>query len=280
MCDLYHPEYLRQRLAEIIAQRTAYFGAVYESRESFDAAAIAQEYLDMAAQLRPFVCDTSLLLHQLRTQGKRILLEGAQGSLLDVDHGTYPFVTSSSTIGYATGAGIPAAAVKSIVGVVKAYATRVGTGPFPTELTDAVGQTIRSRGGEYGTTTGRPRRCGWFDAVATAYAARIVGPTHLAVMHMDTLSGFEQVKVCVGYRLGERRLNELPADAYTLERIEPVYDTLPGWETDLTNCRKLTDLPASARAYLDYLSERLNVPVAIIGVGPSRAQTIIVTDSE
>jgi adenylosuccinate synthase len=276
VCDLYQPERLRQRLAAVVAHKNAVFPAAYESRESFDAAAIASEYLAFAQPLRPYVCDTTGLLHELLKRGQNVLFEGAQGSLLDIDHGTYPFVTSSSTIGFATGAGVPAQCVRSVVGVVKAYTTRVGAGPFPTELTDALGDTIRERGREFGTTTGRPRRCGWFDAVAAAYAAKITGPTHLAVMHLDTLSGMDELKVCVGYRHRSHTLNGFPADAYTLGEAEPVYETLPGWDTDISGCRRWADLPDHARTYLDLLGARVGVPVRIVGVGPEREQTIIV----
>ncbi len=278
VCDLYRPEALRERLAAVTAYKSALFRAVFESRDVFDADAICEEYLAFAGQLRPFVCDTTILLSRLVADGRTILFEGAQGALLDVDHGTYPYVTSSSTIGYAAGAGVPAHCVRSVLGVVKAYSTRVGTGPFPTEQRGAVGDTIRERGGEYGTTTGRPRRCGWFDAVAAAYAVKLVGPTHLAVMHLDTLSGLDEIQVCVGYRSGGQITHEFPADAYTLEKAEPLYERLDGWQEDIGACRTLTDLPGGARRYLDFLAQRLGVPVRLVGVGPAREQTIIVDD--
>ena len=273
--DLYQPEHFRERLERVVAHREAYFGAVFECRESFDAAALAEEYLAFAEQMKPFVCDTTCLLHELMTDGKRVLFEGAQGVLLDIDHGTYPYVTSSSTIGFACGAGVPVRHVRSVVGVLKAYATRVGGGPFPSELTGEIGATIRDRGGEYGTTTGRPRRCGWFDAVAASYATKVAGPTHLAIMHLDTLSGLDELKICVAYRHKTRLMNAFPADAHTLEELEPVYETLPGWPEDLSGCRKMTNLPDHARHYLDFISQRLEVPVRIVGVGPDRDQTII-----
>jgi adenylosuccinate synthase len=195
---------------------------------------------------------------------------------LDIDHGTYPFVTSSSAGvgGVASGAGVPPSAIQSIVGVLKAYTTRVGSGPFPTELNDEAGETIRNIGKEFGTTTGRPRRCGWFDAVAAGYAVQFSGPTHLAVMHMDTLSSFDEVKVCVAYRDGDRMLNTFPADTYVLERVEPVYEALPGWRTDVGGCRRWQDLPRAAREYLEFLSRRLETPIGMVGVGPERDQTI------
>ncbi|MGD8451708.1 MAG: adenylosuccinate synthase [Phycisphaerae bacterium] len=280
VCDLLRPERLRERVAAVVAHKNAFFPAVYESRTPFDAAAIADEYLAFADALRPHVCDTSDLLHGQLRQGKRVLFEGAQGSLLDIDHGTYPFVTSSNTIGFATGAGVPASTVRSVIGVVKAYTTRVGSGPFPTELTDVIGDSIRDRGGEFGTTTGRPRRCGWFDVVAAGYAARISGSTHLAVMHLDTLSGMDEIRMCVGYRHDGHVDASWPADADTLTEVTPVYETFPGWAADVGGCRHLADLPAEARQYLSAVSTRLGVPLGIVGVGPARDQTIFVEEND
>jgi len=210
--------------------------------------------------------------------GKRVLFEGAQGSLLDIDHGTYPYVTSSNSAAFSAGAGVPGHAVGSVLGVVKAYTTRVGTGPFPSELTDSIGDTIRDLGGEYGTTTGRPRRCGWFDAVAAGYAAKVAGPTQLAVMHLDTLAGMSELKVCTAYRIGTHRVTDFPANARTLDEVTPVYETLPGWSEKVDHCRRLADLPENARGYLDFLSRCLDTPVRVVGVGPERDQTIIVSD--
>ncbi len=276
ICDLYDAQRLRQRLELVVAYKNAILPAAYESRESFDAAALADEYAQFAGSLRPFVCDTTALLYERMKGGSRVLFEGAQGALLDVDHGTYPFVTSSNTIGFATGAGVPARSVNSVVGVMKAYSTRVGAGPFPTELTDSIGETIRQRGHEYGTTTGRPRRCGWFDAVAAAHSAQLTGPTHLAIMHLDTLSGMEELRICVAYRHRGKKVTGFPADAQRLGEVEPVYETLPGWDADLGTCRKVEELPASARDYLAVIGQRLGAPVRIIGVGPQREQTIFV----
>jgi adenylosuccinate synthase len=275
VCDLFRPTGLRERVVAACAFKNALFRTIYECRETFDAKAIAQEYLAFGEQLRPFACDTTALLNALIRQGKRVLLEGAQGALLDIEHGTYPFVTSSSTIGFAEGAGVPATSVSSILGVVKAYTTRVGRGPFPTEQMGEIGDVIRERGGEYGTTTGRPRRCGWFDAVAAGYAARISGPTHLAIMHLDTLSGLPELRVCVAYRIGNKTLNDFPAEAYSLDEAEPVYETLPGWNAEIGECRRNSDLPKEARRYVEFISARLETPVRIISVGPARDQTII-----
>jgi len=276
VCDLYRPTALRARVAQVAAYKSALFRAVFERPEPFDSGAIADEYLAFAEQLRPFVCDTTALLSRVLAEGRRVLFEGAQGCLLDVDHGTYPFVTSSNAVGFGVGAGVPASAVNSLIGVLKAYTTRVGSGPFPTELLDATGDTIRERGGEYGTTTGRPRRCGWFDAVAASHAVRVSGPTELALLHLDTLSGLSEVKACVAYRSGVDLLTDFPADAQTLSEVRAVYETLPGWSEDVSDCRRLHELPANARGYLDFISGRLGVPVRIVGVGPDRDQIIMV----
>lgn len=280
LCELYQPDRLRKRLASIVSHRNAYLAALYDDREPFDPGAITDEYLAFAEQLRPYVCDVAVELAEHMRAGRRVLFEGAQGSLLDIDHGTYPFVTSTCTgVGaVASGAGVPPTTVRSTIGVVKAYTTRVGEGPFPTELKDSVGDRIRERGKEYGTTTGRPRRCGWFDAVATAYTAMIAGPRRLALMHLDTLSTFDELKICVAYRHGQRTLNTFPADAYTLEEVEPVYETLPGWRDDLGECRRFEELPPPARAYVEQIATRVGVPVGLISVGPSRDQTIYVED--
>lgn len=278
VADLYPAQRFRERLATVVAHKNAYLAGVYGDREAIDANELTEEYLAFAEQLRPFVCNTTALLQRLRKQGRRMLFEGAQGSLLDVDHGTYPFVTSANAGagGVASGAGVPPSAVQSVVGVVKAYATRVGTGPFPTELKDALGDVIRQRGHEFGTTTGRPRRCGWFDAVAASYAAAFCGPACLALLHLDTLSGIDELKVCVAYKADGALLEEFPADASLLEEITPVYETLPGWSEDLGVCGQWADLPAAAREYVRLISQRVGVPVRMIGVGPSREQMILV----
>lgn len=278
VCDLMNPERLRERLGSIVAHKNAYFAAVYELRQPFDAGAIAGEYAAFAEQMRPFVCDTSVLLHEAMREGKQVLFEGAQGSLLDVDHGTYPYVTSSNSMtgGIASGAGVPPSAIGTVLGVVKAYATRVGSGPFPTELIGPLGDQIRERGHEYGTTTGRPRRCGWFDAVAARYSAMICGATHLAVMHLDTLSGMQELNICVAYRLGGKMMKHIPAEASMLEAAEPVLETLDGWSEDLRKCRRMSDLPAAARVYANRLSELLCVPLSIVSIGPGREETLFV----
>jgi adenylosuccinate synthase len=277
--ELLHPEHLRARLRLIVERKNRLLRALSPDARAFDADALTQEYLQAAAQLRPHVADTTRLLVDAARQGKRILFEAAQGSLLDVDHGSYPYVTSSnsSTAGVWSGSGVPARYLDRVVGVIKAYGTRVGNGPFPTELTDGpegVGERIRKTGREYGTVTGRPRRCGWFDAVATRYTAALGGVDELAVMLLDVLSGLDEVRIAVAYELEDERIDHFPSDAFLLARCKPVYETLPGWRQDVANARKLSDLPGDARRYVDRLAELLLLPVSIISVGPDRRQTI------
>ena len=228
--------------------------------------------------MKPFVADTSRMLQDAIKAGKRVLFEAAQGSLLDVDHGTYPYVTSSSSLpsGIWGGSGLPAKHLTRIIGVVKAYSTRVGRGPFPTELDDGptgVGERIRKVGREYGTVTGRPRRTGWFDAIAVRYTATLAGADEITVMLLDVLSGLPELKLCVAYEWMASAL-ALPDDAFELERCKPVYETMPGWNEDVTAARKLTDLPAAARRYIDRIAELLDLRVSVVSVGPDREQTI------
>lgn len=242
-----------------------------------DAEQIVKDYLGYAERLRPFVGDAVNYILDAVDADKKILLEGAQGSLLDVDYGTFPYVTSSNSsgVGVCAGSGIRATFFKRIVGIVKAYTTRVGGGPFPTELHDEIGQKIRDRGNEYGTVTKRPRRCGWFDAVAVRYTSRLGGATELSVMLLDVLSGFDTINICVAYELDGKRLEYFPSDVDDLARVKPIYETLPGWSEDITGVRNYEDLPENAKKYLDRLSEVVGKPVAIVSVGPSRDQTII-----
>lgn len=276
--ELYDAARLRERLGTIIAHKNAYLASLYDFRDGFDANAVTDEYLSFAEHLKTFVTDTTVELNAALKAKRRVLFEGAQGSLLDIDHGTYPFVTSSNTSvgGVVSGAGVPPRAIADVVGVLKAYTTRVGSGPFPTELTGGFADTLRERGGEYGTTTGRPRRIGWFDAVAARYAAMIAGPTHLAVMHLDTLSGTDELQICTGYRQDGQVLNRFPGEAYTFDTLSPVYESLPGWSESLRGMRRLEDLPANARRYLERVSELLEAPVSVIGVGPARDELIVV----
>jgi adenylosuccinate synthase len=281
--ELLRPDHLRERLAQIVPFKNRLMVALANghasSLQSFDACALADEYLAYAERIKPFVADTSRLLHEAIAAGKRILFEAAQGSLLDVDHGTYPYVTSSSSLpsGIWGGSGFPARRLSRIIGVVKAYSTRVGRGPFPTELNDGpdgVGERIRRVGREYGTVTGRPRRTGWFDAVAVRYTAALAGADEITVMLLDVLSGLPEVKLCVAYELNGERRTHFPSDAFELEHCHPIYETLPGWTEDITTARKLTDLPAAARRYIDRVGELVGLPVSIVSVGPERDQTI------
>ncbi len=275
-CDLFQPENLRERLGRIVQAKATVFKALYGSVETLDANAIADQYLDYAAQLQACACDTTSYLHDCLQTGRKLLFEGAQGTLLDIDHGTYPYVTSSScgAVGVSAGSGVPPSAVQTYVGVLKAYTTRVGQGPFPTELLDAVGERIREKGHEYGTTTGRPRRCGWFDAVAGRYGVQMGGITHVALMHLDTLSGFDELKICTAYEVEGRRLSEFPAEVDVLERITPIYEVAPGWSEDITAVRAFEALPQAARAYVLKIEQSIGAHVGIVSVGPDRSQTI------
>jgi adenylosuccinate synthase len=223
------------------------------------------------------VADTTAFLLDEIEAGKRLLFEGAQGSLLDIDHGTFPYVTSSNSsgVGVSSGSGVPGRWVEHVIGVVKAYSTRVGGGPLPTEQVNAIGEHLRERGREYGTVTMRPRRCGWFDAVAARYTARLSGVDVLAVMLLDVLSGLDEVKICSAYEIDGRRVTQFPSHIDDLRKAVPVYETLPGWKEDLTAVRGYDELPSQARAYLDRIGELLGRRVSIVSVGPDRAQTIL-----
>ncbi len=238
-----------------------------------------EQALAWGEKLRPRVRDTAYFLQDLLAQGKSLLFEGANGTLLDVDHGTYPFVTSSNTgvAGIFPGTGLPPSVLGRVVGIVKAYSTRVGSGPLPTELHDQTGEVIRTRGHEFGTTTGRPRRVGWLDLVAVKYSAMINGATELAVMLLDVLgagSGLKRLRVCVGYRVGGVVTDRFPADAAELEGAEPVFTELEGIDREIADCRSFDELPASARAYIGFIETYTGVPVRLISVGPGREQTI------
>jgi adenylosuccinate synthase len=276
IADLYHPGPFRERLRRIIDYKNRLLGAMLPDFEPLDAHAVAEEYLDHAARLRAFVTDTTSWLHGALERGARLLFEGAQGSLLDVDHGSYPYVTSSnsSAAGVAAGSGVPARHIGRWMGVVKAYTTRVGGGPFPTEQDNETGERIRRAGKEYGTVTGRPRRCGWFDAVATRYAARVSGATELSVMLLDVLTGIEELRIAVAYECHGRKLADLPSALSEFECCRPVYESCSGWKEDLSGVRRWDDLPGSARTYVEFLARHVGIPVRIVSVGPDRRQTI------
>ena len=275
--DLLDPDTLRVRLAEAIEANNDVLAAI-PGAERLDVDAIVDEYVAFDALIDPYVTDTAAYLQDALAAGKRVLAEGAQGALLDVDHGTYPFVTSSSPTagGACTGLGIPPTSVDRVIGIVKAYSTRVGNGPFPTELDDATGERLRSVGHEFGATTGRPRRCGWLDLVALRYATRLNGFTELAVTKLDVMTGLDEIRVCTAYRIDGKTTDRFPTDARALERAEPLYETLPGFTADLALARTMDDLPVAARDYLAFVSERLGVPITTVGTGPGREQTITV----
>jgi adenylosuccinate synthase len=277
--DLYRPGF-RAQVEHVIAAKNRVLPVLYPNGEyePLDAFAIFDEYSSYAERLRPYVCDTTELLLAAAESGKRLLFEGAQGALLDVDHGTYPFVTSSNSsgVGISSGSGVPARHIGRIIGVVKAYSTRVGGGPFPTELDNAIGQRLRDRGNEYGTVTRRPRRCGWLDVVAVRYTSRLSGVTSISVMLLDVLSGFEELKVCTAYTIDGRQTTRFPSHVEDLRRAVPVYETLPGWKEEVTKYRSFDQLPANAQAYLRRVSELVGQPIEMVSVGPEREQTIVV----
>lgn len=280
--ELMHPDRLRERLRTIVPRKNRVIRALAgdgPTAKTFDADHVCDEYLGYAERIKPFVTDTAYLLHDGLKAGKRILFEAAQGSLLDVDHGTYPYVTSSHSLpsGVWSGSGVPARNLSRIIGVVKAYSTRVGRGAFPTELDDGptgIGERIRKIGREYGTVTGRPRRVGWFDAVAARYTAMLSGADEVTVMLLDVLSGLDELRVCTAYELDGERRTTFPSESFLLDRCKPVYETLPGWKDDLTAARAAGDLPAAARRYVDRIAELVGLPVSVVSVGPDRAQTI------
>jgi adenylosuccinate synthase len=275
--DMYRPDF-REKVQRVTEAKRRLL-APLDVSEELESDKIFEEFHGYADRLRPYVADTTSYLLDALEGGKRALLEGAQGSLLDIDHGTFPFVTSSNSsgVGISAGSAVAARWIDKVIGVAKAYTTRVGGGPFPTELPDETGQRIRDLGQEYGTTTGRPRRCGWFDAVAVRYTARLGGVDVLAMMMMDVLSHLPEVKVCVAYELDGARLDRFPSHADDLRRVTPVLETLPGWQQDVSGIRNFADLPDGARRYLDRVGELVGRPVEIVSVGPDRQQTIFVT---
>ena len=244
--------------------------------EPLDAQAIYDEYMAYAEKLRPYVADTTEYLLSAAEAGKRILFEGAQGALLDVDHGTYPFVTSSNSsgVGICNGSGVPSRYINHVIGIVKAYTSRVGGGPFPTEQDNELGQKIRDRGNEYGTVTKRPRRCGWLDAVAVRYTTRLSGVDSVCLMLMDVLSGFDELQICTAYELDGEQSLKYPSHVDDLRRVKPIYETIAGWHEDLTQATLKSDLPANALAYVARVSELIGVPIDMVSVGPARRQTI------
>jgi adenylosuccinate synthase len=277
--DLMEPEGLRKQLRWTVEYKNVILEKLYDL-PPLDPNAVIEEYLTYAERLRPHVVDSSLRIAEAVRQRRNILFEGAQGTLLDLDHGTYPYVTSSNPVagGACVGAGVGPTMIDRVIGVAKAYTTRVGEGPFPTELSDCTGELLCDRGAEFGTTTGRKRRCGWFDGVIGRYAVRINGLDCLAITKLDVLDELDEIKVCVGYELDGERCLDLPTSARQFARCRPVYTTLPGWQQSTANCRTLDDLPLRALDYLKFLAELMEVPIAIVSLGASRDQTIIVED--
>ena len=277
MGDLLDIDRLRSRLGRIAELKQRTFQALYGDDGGLDADAVTEQLAHAAERLAGSVCDTTAYLLDAVDDGRRLLFEGANGMLLDVDHGTYPFVTSSSTGpgGICAGAGVPPQTVANYIGVTKAYTTRVGAGPLPSELHDAIGDRIRDQGREFGTTTGRPRRCGWLDAVALRYSVRLGGITELAMTHLDTLSGLERIGICTAYTLGGRTYETLPADSSVLAEVTPVIETHSGWADDLRGCRTPKNLPAEARRYLERVELLAGAPITVVSVGPERSQTLL-----
>jgi adenylosuccinate synthase len=248
--------------------------------EPLDADKMFREYADAAEQMRPFVCDTALLLNRALANGESIVFEGAQGTMLDIDHGTYPFVTSSSATsgGAAIGTGVPPTSIDTVIGITKAYCTRVGGGPFPTELSDTQGEDLRKRGNEFGAVTGRPRRTGWLDLPLLRYSVMINGISWMVVTKLDVLDHLTEIPVCVGYKVDGKQTDEIPAQACGYEKIECVYRNLPGWATPTHTVRTVETLPKAARDYLSFIEDETEARVAMISTGPDREQTILVDD--
>ncbi|MEU7689247.1 adenylosuccinate synthase [Microbispora hainanensis] len=273
--DLLDPGILGKKIEAAVGEKNQILTKIY-NRRGIDPAKVLEEYLGYAERLRPHIADTSLVLSRALDQDKVVLLEGGQGTLLDIDHGTYPFVTSSSPTsgGACAGSGIPPTRLTRIIGILKAYTTRVGSGPFPTELLDEQGDWLRQTGGEYGVTTGRNRRCGWFDAVIARYATRINGVTDFFLTKLDVLSGLERIPVCVAYDVDGVRHDEIPMTQTEFHHATPIYEELPGWQEDITGAKTFEDLPPNAQAYVRALEEMSGAPISAIGVGPGRTQTI------
>jgi adenylosuccinate synthase len=280
MGDLLRPDVLEEKIDLAVAMKGPALAGLAKTlgvaSEPLSAPDLVRGCRDIGERLAPMIKDTTYLLHNLLADGKKILFEGANGSLLDVDHGTYPYVTGSTCIasGIGPGTGVPNTRVGRVLGVMKAYSTRVGAGPFPTELKDDIGDGIRKRGREFGTTTGRPRRVGWLDLVAVKYSTMINGTTGVCLTMLDVLAGMDEIKVCTAYRVDGETTSRFTPDAYDLARVEPVLKTLPGFKEDISKARKMADLPTNARKYVDFIVETIGVPADLVSVGPDREQTI------
>lgn len=277
VADLLDKNVFRKKLEQNIKEKNRLFDKLYET-ETMTVESILEEYYEYGQQMKQYVCDTSVVLNDALDEGRRVLFEGAQGVMLDIDQGTYPFVTSSNPIagGVTIGSGVGPSKIQHVVGVTKAYTTRVGDGPFPTELQDAIGDQIRDVGHEYGTTTGRPRRVGWFDSVVVRHARRVSGITDLSLNCLDVLTGIDTLKICTAYQYKGEILEDFPASLEVLAECEPVFEEMPGWTEDITNVKSLHELPENARHYLERISQLTEVPLSIFSVGPDRTQTIVV----
>jgi len=277
--DLFDPSILQQKIEGALRDKNQVLIKVF-NRKGLEVEEVLKEYLEYAEILAPYIADTGLLLNKALDVGKNVLLEGSQGTLLDVDHGTYPFVTSSNPTagGACTGSGIGPTRISRVIGIVKAYTTRVGSGPFPTELFDEDGEKLRTIGGEIGVTTGRARRCGWYDAPIARYAVRVNGLTDFFLTKLDVLTGWEKIPVCVAYEVDGKRVEELPASQSDFHHAKPIYEYLPGWSENITKARTFEELPANARAYVKYLEEISGAPMSAIGVGPGRDETIVLKE--
>jgi len=277
--DLFDPSILRQKIEAALHDKNQILIKVF-NRKGITVDEVLDEYLGYAQVLKPYVVDTALLLDQALKSGKNVLLEGSQGTLLDVDHGTYPFVTSSNSTagGASTGSGIGPTKITRVIGILKAYTTRVGSGPFPTELFDEDGDALRKIGGEVGVTTGRNRRCGWFDAPIARYAVRVNGLTDFFLTKLDVLTGWEKIPVCVAYELDGVRVEGLPASQTDFHHAKPIYEYLPGWKENISKAKSIEDLPNNAREYVKFLEKISGAPISAIGVGPGRDETIVVRD--
>ncbi|HEX2963775.1 MAG TPA: adenylosuccinate synthase, partial [Ignavibacteriales bacterium] len=274
--DLLNKDILERKIRENLAEKNNLLKKVYDHKE-LDVEAIIAEYMEFDKRIDKYVKDTPVFLNNAIAEGKSVLLEGAQGALLDIDHGTYPYVTSSSPTsgGACTGTGIPPTKIDSVIGIVKAYTTRVGLGPFPTELLDEDGEKLRKIGAEFGATTGRPRRCGWFDAFLVKYSTMVNGIDSAAITKLDVLSSFDEIKVCVGYEHEGKMLKAFPNDVDQLDCVNPVYETLPGWKSDISQAKTYNDLPKATKDYLEFISNYCGFKISLISVGAKRAQTIV-----
>lgn len=277
VADLMDAEEFERKLRHMVAEKNALIEQLYGAK-GIDVEEILKEYLGYADIIRPYVTDTSVVLNDAIDQGKRVLFEGAQGVMLDIDQGTYPYVTSSNPIagGVCIGSGVGPTKIHQVIGVAKAYTTRVGDGPFPTEQDNEIGNWIREKGNEYGTTTGRPRRVGWFDSVVVRHARRVSGITGLSINHLDVLTGLEKVKICTSYKYKGEVIEHYPSSLKVLFECEPVYEELPGWDEDISSAKSLDDLPENARHYLERLSQLTGIPISIFSVGPNRDQTNLI----